>query len=67
MIKLKNLNTLGKPRSKGTGVSSKMGVRFAKLLEQGIIRDRTKLRTDGHIGKETVHMPKALQIGKKAG
>ena len=56
---------LTRMRPKGSGISSKMGARFAKLLEQGIIRDRTKPRTDGHIGKETVQIPKALQVGRK--
>ena len=52
-------------RPKGSGVSSKMGARFAKLLAQGIMRDRTKLRTDGHIGKQIIALPKVLQISKK--
>ena len=60
-------NKLQARRPKGSGVSSKIGQRFAKLLEQGIIRDRTKPRSDGRIGNKTVPLPKALQIGKKAG
>lgn len=48
-------------RPKGTSTLSKMGARFAKLLAQGILRDRTQTRTDGHIGKETIPISKALQ------
>ena len=55
---------LTRMRPKGSGVSSKMGARFAKLLAQGIMRDSTKLRTDGHIGKAIVSLPKALQVSK---
>lgn len=65
MNKLDGLNKLGKPRPRGVGVSSKMGSRFVKLLEQGILRDRTKVRSDGHASKATIPLPKALQVGRK--
>jgi len=51
-------------KSRGAGVSMKMGVRFAALLAQGIVRDRTKARSDGHLGKETVALPPALKLRK---
>lgn len=58
------MNTYQRVRPRGASVSVKMARNFLRMLDLGVIRDRTQPRSDGKSSRKKIAAPRALRLSR---